>query len=90
MNLWLIFGFFGQLLFGMRFVVQWICSEKKKQSHIPLAFWYFSIAGGLVLLVYAIYRQDPVFIIGQSMGIIVYIRNLMLIGSHKNSEQIFS
>ena len=69
----------GQILFGLRFLVQWICSEVKKESHIPIVFWYFSISGGMVLLVYAIHREDPVFIVGQSMGLIVYVRNLRLI-----------
>ena len=90
MTLWVIFGFLGQLLFSMRFVVQWICSERKKQSYIPLAFWYFSLAGGLVLLAYAIYRQDPVFIVGQVTGLFVYLRNLVLIANHKKVGQVIS
>jgi lipid-A-disaccharide synthase-like uncharacterized protein len=76
---WLIIGMFGQILFGLRFLVQWICSEVKQESHIPIAFWYFSISGGMILLFYAIHRKDPVFIVGQSMGLIVYVRNLRLI-----------
>lgn len=87
MNLWLLFGFLGQFLFGMRFLIQWICSERKKKSYIPLGFWYLSISGGLILLVYAIHREDPVFIVGQCMGILVYVRNLMLINRHKKSTQ---
>lgn len=87
MKFWLIFGFLGQFLFGMRFLVQWICSERKKESYIPLAFWYFSISGGTVLLVYAIYIQDPVFIVGQGMGLLVYIRNLILIARKKPSPE---
>ncbi len=83
MNYWLLFGFFGQILFGMRFIVQWICSERRKQSYIPLVFWYFSISGGLVLLVYAIYRKDPVFIVGQGLGLFIYARNLILIYKHR-------
>ncbi len=83
---WLILGFIGQFLFGMRFLVQWVCSEKKKESYIPVGFWYLSIAGGLILLVYAIYRRDPVFILGQFVGIFVYIRNLFLINSRKNQH----
>lgn len=79
MNKWLILGFAGQLLFGLRFFVQWISSEIRKESHVPLAFWYFSLFGGMILLVYAVHIQDPVFIAGQSMGLIVYIRNLRLI-----------
>ena len=83
MNLWLAFGFTGQLLFMMRFLVQWISSEKKKESHIPVVFWYFSVLGGVMLLTYAIYRKDPVFILGQSFGLIIYIRNLTLIYQKK-------
>lgn len=79
MNLWVVFGLVGQFLFSMRFIVQWVASEKKKESHIPLAFWYFSVGGGIVLLIYAIYRKDPVFIIGQASGLLVYARNLALI-----------
>lgn len=78
-NPWVILGMVGQLLFGARFLVQWIASEIKKESYIPLVFWYLSIGGGLILLVYAIYRRDPVFIFGQSTGLIVYLRNLRLI-----------
>ena len=87
MEFWLIFGFFGQALFAARFLVQWICSEKKKKSYIPVAFWYFSLAGGAVLLMYAIHRKDPVFILGQGFGLIVYIRNLMLIFRHKKPAE---
>ena len=76
---WLIVGFTGQALFFSRFLIQWIQSEREGRSTIPRAFWYLSLAGGLFLLVYAIYRQDPVFIIGQSIGAFVYIRNLMLL-----------
>lgn len=75
----MIVGLTGQLLFTGRFLVQWISSEKAGRSIIPMAFWYFSIAGGLVLLTYAIYRRDPVFILGQSMGVVIYLRNIILI-----------
>jgi lipid-A-disaccharide synthase-like uncharacterized protein len=78
-DVWVAFGLFGQLLFGSRFIVQWIASERKKSSYIPMAFWYLSLSGGMVTTIYAIHRRDPVFIIGQSAGLIVYIRNLMLI-----------
>ena len=84
---WLIIGFAGQLLCGLRFLIQWICSEIKKESHIPIVFWYFSIAGGLILLTYAIHRRDPVFIFGQSTGIIVYARNLRLIYKKKEATR---
>ena len=76
---WLILGFLGQALFSMRFLIQWIYSEKHKKSLIPKAFWYFSLAGGITLFSYALLRQDPVFIAGQGLGLFVYIRNLMLI-----------
>ena len=78
-HLWLSVGFLGQVCFSMRFLVQWIASERKQESVIPVAFWFFSIGGGATLLVYAIYRQDPVFILGQGAGLLVYGRNLYLI-----------
>jgi lipid-A-disaccharide synthase-like uncharacterized protein len=77
--MWVGIGLFGQLLFTARFLVQWISSERAKKSVIPMVFWYFSIGGGLILLSYAIYRQDPVFIMGQSMGVFIYLRNIWLI-----------
>lgn len=79
MNLWIALGLFAQFLFFLRFFVQWIASEKKGESTIPISFWYFSIGGSLLLLVYSIYRKDIVFIIGQSIGSVIYMRNLMLI-----------
>jgi lipid-A-disaccharide synthase-like uncharacterized protein len=78
-DIWLIVGFAAQALFSLRFLIQWIVSEKRKESHVPLAFWYFSIAGGGMLLAYAIHRQDPVFIVGQAGGLLIYFRNLYLI-----------
>ena len=81
---WVALGFLGQFLFFSRFLIQWIASEKKKRSVIPYAFWYFSIGGGTLLLTYALYRRDPVFIAGQSLGLLIYFRNLWLIhGSRK-------
>ncbi len=80
---WLIIGFIGQFLFSMRFMIQWIKSEKEKKSVIPMAFWYFSLLGGTTLLTYAIYKQDPVFILGQSLGIFIYTRNIYLIYNEK-------
>ena len=77
--LWVIIGFSGQALFSMRFVVQWIASERVRRSIIPEAFWYFSLAGGATLLAYAIHKRDPVFIAGQGLGLAVYLRNLYLI-----------
>ncbi|HYN22019.1 MAG TPA: lipid-A-disaccharide synthase N-terminal domain-containing protein [Thermoanaerobaculia bacterium] len=76
---WLAIGFFGQALFFGRFFIQWLASERRKESVIPRAFWYFSMGGGLVLLAYAIHRNDPVFILGQSTGIFIYTRNLWFI-----------
>ncbi len=84
---WVVFGLFGQLLFTARFLVQWVASERAGRSIIPLAFWYFSIGGGLTLLTYAIYRGDPVFILGQSLGVIIYSRNLWLIRSEKRNAR---
>ena len=78
-DVWIWIGFAAQILFSMRFVVQWIASERRKQSVIPISFWYLSIAGSLVLLLYAIHRQDLVFTSGQAFGTFVYVRNLMLI-----------
>lgn len=76
---WVAFGLVGQLLFSARFIIQWIASEKSRRSVIPVAFWYFSLAGGAVLFAYAIWRADPVFVLGQSMGLLIYSRNLWLI-----------
>ncbi len=78
-TVWLVIGFTGQIMFTMRFVVQWITSERRRESVIPLAFWYFSLAGGVILFSYAVYRRDPVFILGQSFGIFIYLRNLYFI-----------
>jgi lipid-A-disaccharide synthase-like uncharacterized protein len=75
-QVWLAVGLLGQGLFSARFLVQWIASERRKQSVVPRQFWYFSIGGGLTLLLYAIHRLDPVFIIGQAAGLFVYARNL--------------
>ncbi len=76
---WVAFGLFGQLMFTGRFLVQWIASERARKSVMPIVFWYFSMAGGLILLAYAIYRKDPVFVLGQSLGVFIYARNLFLI-----------
>ena len=84
--LFLLIGFFGQGLFASRFIVQWIYSEKKGESHIPVIFWYLSIFGGIGLLVYAIFRKDPVIILGQSFGLFIYLRNLILIYKNKNER----
>jgi lipid-A-disaccharide synthase-like uncharacterized protein len=78
-TVWLLIGFAGQGVFFMRWVVQWWASERSAQSRVPVAFWYMSLVGGLITLAYALYRKDPVFIAGQSIGALVYLRNLMLI-----------
>lgn len=76
---WVVFGLLAQLMFTGRFIIQWLASEKAKKSVVPVAFWYFSLLGGLMLLMYAIHRGDPVFILGQSLGVLIYSRNLWLI-----------
>ena len=78
-TIWLVIGFLGQALFSARFIVQWIKSEREKKSVFPIAFWYFSIAGGVTLLAYAVYRKDPVFIVGQLTGLFIYFRNLYFV-----------
>ena len=80
---WLAVGFVGQALFSMRFFLQWWRSERAGRSVIPIGFWYFSLAGSLVLLAYAIYKRDPVFIIGQAGGFVIYLRNLFLISRER-------
>lgn len=84
--IWVLVGLGGQIMFMMRFLIQWIVSEKAKKSVIPVSFWYFSIAGAAILLAYAIYRQDPVFILGQSLGFFIYARNLWFIFKEKREE----
>ena len=76
---WVLLGFVAQGLFTMRFLVQWIASERAGRSIIPIGFWYFSIAGGVLLLAYALYRRDAVFIAGQAFGVFVYLRNLYFV-----------
>ncbi|WP_445143507.1 lipid-A-disaccharide synthase N-terminal domain-containing protein [Dyella sp. Tek66A03] len=75
---WLAIGLLGQTIFSMRFVLQWIYSEYKRQSTVPMVFWYASLLGGTTLLRYAIHKQDPVFMVGQSGGLLIYLRNLQL------------
>ena len=84
--IWLVVGFLGQGMFMARFVVQWLASERKKQSVIPVKFWYFSILGGSISLIYAIHKQDPVFILGQGTGLLIYFRNLYLILRYHRPE----
>ena len=76
LNWWSVVGFAGQALFSTRFVVQWLASERVGRSVVPVAFWFFSLGGGILLLIYALYKGDPVFILGQCFGLIVYVRNL--------------
>jgi len=85
-----ILGLVGQVSFFSRFLVQWIVSEKKGESVVPVAFWYLSLCGGLLMLIYAVWRRDPIFTMGQTVGIFVYTRNLMLISrkKSKNKEDI--
>lgn len=87
-DVWIIIGFAGQALFGMRFLVQWLTTEKLRRSVIPVTFWYFSIGGAAILLAYAIHRQDPVFIVGQSLGFIIYARNLYFIYQERAAERL--
>ena len=79
MDWWVLLGFAAQVFFTLRFAVQWIASERVGKSVIPVAFWWFSIGGGLLLLIYALYRRDPVFIAGQGFGVFVYLRNLYFV-----------
>lgn len=79
----ILFGFAGQFIFFLRFFVQWVASERSGRSHVPIGFWYLSIAGGLMLMIYAILRADIVITVGQGLGLVIYIRNLMLIYSRR-------
>lgn len=86
-TLWLVIGFIGQAAFTMRFLVQWWRSERAGRSVVPVGFWHLSLAGGFLLLCYAIHRRDPVFILGQLTGVFVYLRNLQLIRrSHRAAD----
>lgn len=84
---WILLGFVAQFLFMMRFMVQWIASERAGRSVMPVAFWFFSIGGGALLFVYAISRQDPVFIAGQGLGLFIYFRNIWLIFKEKSRDR---
>ena len=83
--LWVVFGFAAQLFFTARFLVQWLASEKARKSVMPVAFWYFSIAGSLIVLAYGIHRMDPVIILGQLPGTVIYTRNLWLIRQERRA-----
>ena len=84
--IWRLVGFVGQAVFGSRFLVQWIVSERRQESVIPQYFWYASLLGALLLTGYAVYIKDPVFIIGQSFGVLVYVRNIRLRRNHRRAE----
>jgi lipid-A-disaccharide synthase-like uncharacterized protein len=86
LDFWLVFGLLGQVFFFLRFFIQWIVSEVKKRSTVPEVFWYLSLLGGITLFIYAIHREDIVFIIGQGGGLIIYIRNIMLLKKRGTSE----
>lgn len=84
--IWVVVGLIGQLLFTMRFILQWLASEKARKSVVPEIFWWFSIGGGVILFAYALHRRDPVFILGQSLGIFIYARNLWLVQIEKRQS----
>jgi len=87
-QIWVVIGLSGQLLFSARWLVQWITSERARRSVIPVAFWYFSVAGSLTLLAYALYRMDPVFILGHVANSVIYVRNLVLLMREKRAEPL--
>ncbi|KAA3519371.1 lipid A biosynthesis protein [Agrobacterium vitis] len=84
--IWLALGVIAQLMFSLRFIIQWLVSEKQKRSVIPAAFWWFSVIGGIMLLAYGIHRGEPIIMLGQGLGIIVYIRNLMLLHQGRKTD----
>ena len=83
---WVLIGFLGQTLFTFRFMVQWLASEKARRSVTPVLFWWFSLGGGIVLLAYAVHRRDPVFAVGQGSGLLIYLRNLLLIRRERREQ----
>lgn len=85
---WTTIGFVGQFTFGGRFILQWLVSEYKKKSHVPIAFWYLSLVGSIILLVYSIHRVEPIFILGFSLNALIYIRNLHLIYKHRQTGEV--
>jgi lipid-A-disaccharide synthase-like uncharacterized protein len=82
-----LFGFCAQAIFAGRFILQWIASERRRQSHIPVGFWWLSLSGGVLMTVYGLLRKDPVIILGQAPGLVVYARNLMLIYRHVERQR---
>ncbi len=87
-KIWLGIGFFAQAIFASRFIVQWIASERAKESVVPVSFWFLSLFGGILLFMYALWRRDPVFVLGQGTGIFIYSRNLYLIYRKKKMEGV--
>ena len=86
---WLVlFGYIGQLMFTMRFLVQWIATERARKSVFPVAFWFFSIGGGVLLFVYALMKKDPVFILGQGFGVFIYARDLYFVYRERRAGQV--
>jgi lipid-A-disaccharide synthase-like uncharacterized protein len=85
---WLVIGFAGQALFTLRFLAQWIASERAHESTVPVAFWWLSLAGGVVLFLYALHRRDPVFALGQGSGLVIYVRNLVLISRRRRGGRV--
>jgi len=83
---WAALGFLAQALFSARFLVQWIASERARRSIIPIAFWWFSIGGGILLFIYSLHRRDPVFIVGQGGGLLIYVRNVMFVLREQREE----
>lgn len=81
-----LFGFIAQAIFAARFIIQWIASERRRQSHVPVGFWWLSLGGGMLMTVYGLLRRDPVIILGQAPGLVVYARNLMLIYRHAQRD----
>lgn len=86
LDFWLVFGIVAQLLFTARFVVQWVVSERLGKSVVPLAFWFLSMGGGLMLLIYGLVRREPIIILGQGLAVFIYIRNLVLIFRNRNDK----
>ena len=85
--IWVLVGLGGQILFMIRFLLQWLATEKARKSVIPVSFWWFSIGGAAILLAYAIYREDPVFILGQALGFFIYTRNIWFIYAERREQQ---
>jgi len=85
-DIWMALGFVGQVVFGTRFLIQWIATERQKRSVVPVAFWYLSLVGTVILLTYSIHQRDPVFIVGFSVNMIIYVRNLYFIYRNRPAE----